>query len=174
MAIFVIGYMACGKTTFGRALAKALGRDFIDLDFYIEQRFHASIRDIFANRGEDAFRQMEKNMLREVGEIENVVIACGGGTPCFNSNMDYMLAVGRVIFLEASPQRIVQRLIINRSRRPLLADVPEEELLAQVNDGLSSREQYYSRAHIHFNGNQLENRHQIDNTISEFLSQYDI
>lgn len=87
--IFIIGMPASGKTTFGRALARRLGREFIDLDFCITQRFRASVAEIFARDGEEAFRRREAAMLREVGEMEDVVVACGGGTPCFSSNMEY-------------------------------------------------------------------------------------
>ena len=119
--IFIIGYMACGKTTLGRALARRLGREFIDLDFYIEQRFRRSISQIFATDGEEAFRSAEHAMLAEVGEMQDVVIACGGGTPCFHGNMDFMLSRGTVIYLDTSVDRIVERLTRNRSRRPLMA-----------------------------------------------------
>jgi len=77
--IFIIGMPASGKTTFGRALARRLGREFIDLDFCITQRFRASVAEIFARDGEEAFRRREAAMLREVGEMEDVVVACGGG-----------------------------------------------------------------------------------------------
>lgn len=170
--IFIIGYMACGKTTFGKALARATGRDFIDLDFYIEQRFRKSISAIFNQAGEDDFRRKEAAMLREVGEFENVVIACGGGTPCFNENIDYMLARGTVIFLEASPARILQRLEINNKRRPLMAGKTSEEMRAEIEKGLASRLPYYSRAHIRHCGDLLEDRRQIDKTLSEFLDIY--
>ncbi len=80
--IFLIGYMGCGKSTLGRALANATGLEFIDLDHYIDQRFHATIAEIFAARGEDGFRRVEQAMLREVCEFSDVVIACGCGTPC--------------------------------------------------------------------------------------------
>lgn len=83
MRIFLTGYMASGKTTLGKAYAKACGLSFIDLDWYIEERMHSTIRDIFATRGEDGFRQLERKMLLEVAEFENVIVACGGGTPCF-------------------------------------------------------------------------------------------
>lgn len=169
MAIFVIGYMACGKTTFGRALARELGMEFIDMDFRIEQRFHTTIMDIFRQKGEESFRRMETAMLHEIGEIENCVISCGGGTPCFNGNMDYMLSVGPVIWLKASPERIVERLQINRSRRPLMREVEESELLEKVRTGLAEREPWYKRANIHFNSDRLENRRQISNTIEEFI-----
>lgn len=119
--IFIIGYMACGKTTFGKALAKAKGWEFIDLDFYIEQRFRMPITRIFAEKGEREFRRMESAMLREVGEFENVVVACGGGTPCFMGNMEYMNGRGLTVWLEATVERTVARLLVNNSRRPLMA-----------------------------------------------------
>lgn len=168
--IFIVGYMACGKTTFGRALARTAGRDFIDLDFYIEQRFRKSIREIFAERGEEAFRRMEASMLREVGEFENVIISCGGGTPCFLDNMDYMLERGTVVFLEATPQRITERIIANSSRRPLMAGKSPEEIAEAVNAGLASRMCHYTRAHITFPGDELEDRRQIAASVTRFLS----
>jgi len=167
--LFIIGYMACGKTTFGRALARATGREFIDLDFYIEQRFRMTISRIFAEKGEEEFRRMESAMLREAGEFENTIIACGGGTPCFNGNMDWMLANGTTIFLEASTERIAQRLIANSTRRPLMAGKSSEEIRAAIAEGLAARLPHYSRAAIRFSGNALENRGQIDSTVAEFL-----
>lgn len=167
--LFIIGYMACGKTTFAKALAQSINRDFIDLDFYIEQRFRSSINKIFSERGETEFRRMESAMLREVSEFENVIIACGGGTPCFNQNMDYMLETGCVVFLEASTERILQRLIINNSRRPLMAGKSEEEMRTTIIEGLNQRLQFYRRANISFSGEKLEDKEQIDNTICRFL-----
>lgn len=170
--LFILGYMACGKTTFGRALARATGREFIDLDFYIEQRFHKSIPEIFAERGENEFRRMESAMLREVGEFENVIIACGGGTPCFNGNMDYMLGQGTTLFLEASEERIISRLLINSSRRPLMAGKKPDEIRRSVRDGLAERMPFYTRAHIRFSGEELEDRNQISLSVSNFLASY--
>lgn len=170
--LFILGYMACGKTTFGRALARATGREFIDLDFYIEQRFHKSIPEIFAERGENEFRRMESAMLREVGEFENVIIACGGGTPCFNGNMDYMLRQGTTLFLEASEERIISRLLINSSRRPLMAGKKPDEIRRSVRDGLAERMPFYTRAHIRFSGEELEDRNQISLSVSNFLASY--
>lgn len=81
--IILIGYMCAGKTTVGKRLAKALGRTFYDLDWYVEERYHKRVSDIFATEGEAAFRDMERRMLHEVAEFQDVVLACGGGTPCF-------------------------------------------------------------------------------------------
>lgn len=167
--VFVIGYMACGKTTFGKALATETNRTFIDLDFYIEQRFHTSISDIFAAEGEESFRRKESAMLREVGEFENVIISCGGGTPCFGDNMDYMLSRGLVIFLEASEDTIIRRLSINSSRRPLMAHKSKEEMRSAVKAGLAARLQVYSRAHIRFSGDRLENKLEIDQSVISFM-----
>ena len=97
--IILIGYMGAGKTTVGRQLAKELGLQFYDLDWYIETRHHTTVTQIFAERGEDAFRRIERAMLHEVAEFEDVVISCGGGTPCFFDNMDYLNRQGQVVYL---------------------------------------------------------------------------
>ncbi|MBD5222925.1 MAG: shikimate kinase [Bacteroidales bacterium] len=170
--IFIIGYMGCGKTTFGHALATATGRQFIDLDFYIEQRFHRSITEIFASDGESHFRKLERAMLHEVADFENSIIACGGGTPCFFDNIDYMLERGTVVFLEASTERIVERITINNARRPLMAGKTKGEIRETVDKGLSSRLNYYRKAHIIHCGDNLEDRNQISETISAFLKQH--
>lgn len=162
--------MACGKTTLGRALAKTLCREFIDLDFYIEQRFRTTIRQIFATKGEEEFRRMECEMLREVGEMQDVVIACGGGTPCFHGNMDYMLSRGTTIYLETAESRILERLLRNRARRPLMAEKKEEELTAEIHAGLTARLPHYTRAAICHCGEQLESRRQISDTIADLLA----
>ncbi len=170
--MFLIGYMASGKTTFGRALARKLGVEFIDLDFYIEQRFRKSIPEIFAAEGEEAFRRMESSMLHEVGEFDDVIIACGGGTPCFFDNMDYMLSRGKVVLLEATPERLLERLLLKPSKRPLVKDKTPDEIRAVIEAGLAAREPYYSRAHIRFSGEQLEDRRQIDATVTRFLTDH--
>lgn len=170
--MFIVGYMACGKTTFGRALAKHTGAEFIDLDFYIEQRFRKSINEIFAEKGEEEFRRLEAAMLREVGEFENVIISCGGGTPCFHDNMDYMLSRGDVIWLQTSTERITKRLIINSSRRPLMRGKTPEEIRKAVEEGLKNRECHYSRANIHFSGENLEDKRQIYDTVAVFMERF--
>ena len=90
--IFLLGFMGAGKTTLGRALSNELKLSFCDLDLYIEQRFRKSVSEIFAQKGEQTFREIEKAMLHEVGEFEDIVISCGGSTPLFFDNMDYIVS----------------------------------------------------------------------------------
>lgn len=116
--------MGCGKSTLARALAKYTGLQFIDLDNYIERRFMANVRDIFARYGEERFRDMEHRMLLEVADFENVIIACGGGTPCFHNNMEIINTHGTSIWLQASDSILHHRLVRGRHKRPLLAEKP--------------------------------------------------
>ncbi len=167
--IFLIGYMASGKTTLGRALAREMGVEFIDLDFYIEQRFRAPISRLFAERGEEWFRRIEGNMLREVGEMEDVVISCGGGTPCFGENMEYMQDRGTTVWVDTTVDCIVRRLLVAKVRRPLTEGKTPEELKEFVEKHLTSRLPYYQAARIHFQGDQLETRAQIARTVSHLL-----
>lgn len=169
--LFLIGYMGCGKTTLGRALGRATGRAFYDLDFCIEQRFRCTVGQLFAARGESGFRAVEAAMLREVGEYDGAVIACGGGTPCFGDNMDYMLGRGDVVWLRADPARICSRLAESRSRRPLLAGLDDGELMAYVARHMSEREPFYSRAHRVFDSTELEDRRQIARAVRRFMAQ---
>ncbi len=144
--IILIGYMGAGKTTVGKALSKELGITFYDLDWYIESRMRKTVAQIFAERGEEGFRKIEHNMLHEVAEFENVIISCGGGTPCFFDNMDYMNQQGQVVWLKADPEVLYRHLLMARVERPLLKDKGREELLVFIREQLEQREPYYSQA----------------------------
>ena len=130
--IILIGYMGSGKTTVGRALAKALGLQFYDLDWYIESRRRKTVAQIFAERGEEGFREIERNMLHEVAEFENIVLSCGGGTPCFFDNIDYLNQQGDVIWLKASPEVLYKHLLMGKTERPLLKGKSSEELVSFI------------------------------------------
>jgi len=145
-AIILIGYMCVGKTTIGKELAKRRGQMFYDLDWYIEERFRKRVPQIFAEEGEEAFRKKERNMLHEVAEFENVVVSCGGGTPCFFDNIDYMNQAAEVIYLKASPETILSHLKISKGKRPLLEGMTPEELQTFVTDQIQTREDFYLRA----------------------------
>ncbi|MDE5874130.1 MAG: shikimate kinase [Muribaculaceae bacterium] len=168
--LFIIGYMGSGKTTFGKALASATGLTFIDLDFYIEQRFHATVSEIFAEHGEEGFRKIERDMLREVADFEDVIISCGGGTPCFFDNMDFMNSHGHTLWLQASRESLFSRLIRKREKRPLLAGHTDEEIREIIDNQLKAREPHYSKAAHTWKSDSLEDRRQIDDNIADFIS----
>lgn len=170
-AIFLTGYMASGKTTLGRALARELGLGFIDIDFFIEQRFHMKVSGIFASKGEAEFRRMEAAALREVGEMEDVVVSCGGGTPCFGDNMDWMNAHGVTVFLDAGVRRIAARVLAQPGKRPLLAGKTPDELEAHIAAHLAERMPFYSRARLRLDSDRLESRAQIADAVAELSRQ---
>jgi len=126
--IFLTGYMGAGKTTLGKAFAREMNVPFIDLDWYIEERFHKSIRELFVERGEASFRELERNMLHEVGEFEDVVVSTGGGTPCFFDNMEYMNGCGQTVFLDVHPDILFRRLRVAKQQRPILQGKTDEDL----------------------------------------------
>ena len=163
--IFLIGYMGAGKTTLGKAFARAMGLTFVDLDWYIEERYHKTVRQIFEERGEDGFRELEKRMLYETGEFEDVVISVGGGTPCFFDNMDYMNSVGQTVFLDVDVKVLFRRLKVAKQQRPLLANKTDEELMTFIIEALQKRLPFYSKAKYVFNGERLEDRRQIQQSV---------
>lgn len=146
--IFLIGYMGAGKTTAGKELANILNLDFIDLDLYIESRYHKSINQIFTEHGESKFREIESKLLKEVSDFENTVISTGGGTPCFFDNMQHMNNCGTTLYLKSSTKTLADRLFLNKDKRPLLKDKTEEELFIFVDENLAKREPFYSQAKL--------------------------
>lgn len=145
-SIIIIGYMGAGKTTVGKALAKELGVMFYDLDWYIESRMRKTVKQIFDEIGEEGFRKIERNMLHEVAEFENVVVSCGGGTPCFFDNMDYMNQLGETIYLKASPETLHTHLKMGKGVRPLLLNKTPEEVEIFIREQLKLRETFYNKA----------------------------
>ena len=139
--------MGSGKTTVGKALAKELGLQFYDLDWYIESRRRKTVPQLFAERGEDGFREIERNMLHEVAEFEDIVLSCGGGTPCFFDNMDYMNQQGEVIWLKADAEVLYKHLLMGKTERPLLKGKSPDELIAFIREQLEKREPFYAKAH---------------------------
>ena len=163
--IILMGYMGSGKTTVGRALAKDLNMPFYDLDWYIETRMRRTIKQIFDEKGEDGFRRIEHNMLHEVAEFENVVISCGGGTPCFYDNIDYMNSQAQVVYLKASPEVLYEHLQMGRRVRPLLLGKSPDEVRTFIVEQLAKREEFYSKANHTLNVDLLDNFTKIQTTI---------
>lgn len=159
--------MGSGKTTVGRALAKELDMPFYDLDWYIESRMRKKVSQIFAEQGEEGFRRIERNMLHEVAEFEDVVISCGGGTPCFFDNMDYMNAQSQVVWLKATPEVLHKHLLMGKGDRPLLKGKTPDELIAFIREQLQYREQFYSKARYTLDVSLMDNCEKIAITVSE-------
>ncbi|MBP3828091.1 MAG: shikimate kinase [Prevotella sp.] len=165
--IIIIGYMGAGKTTVGKALSKELGIPFYDLDWYIESRMRKTVAQLFAERGEENFRQIEYNMLHEVAEFEDVIISCGGGTPCFFDNINYMNEQGETIYLKATPEVLYGHLKMGKTVRPLLLGKTEDELLSYIGQQLSVRENYYNKAKHVLDVSLLDNYEKIKITVKE-------
>ncbi len=140
--------MGSGKSTVGKELAQTLNLQFIDLDSYIEERNFKTIPEIFASEGEDGFRKAEQKALHEVSEFENIVIATGGGAPCFFDNMDHIKKTGTSLYLEGSPRILAERLMNSKTERPLIKGKTEEELIAFIDETLAKRNNWYKRADV--------------------------
>ena len=163
--IFLIGYMGAGKTTVGKVLARQLGLSFIDLDHYIEGRYHKTVGQLFAGKGEEAFRDIERRMLREVAAFEDVLVSTGGGAPCFFDNMEYMRHRGVTIYLAASVQTLCRRLSHAKVKRPLVAGKTPEELYEYITEMLNRRESYYRQADYRFDADGYESLDSVDEAV---------
>jgi shikimate kinase len=168
--IILIGYMGSGKTTVGKALSKETGMMFYDLDWYIESRMRKTVSQIFAERGEEGFRKIEYNMLHEVAEFEDVIISCGGGTPCFFDNMDYLNQQGDVVYLKATPETLYKHLLMAKIERPLLKDKSPEELIAYITEHLKERAPFYEKARYTLDVNVLDNTDKIATSVERIKS----
>ena len=167
--IILIGYMGSGKTTVGRQLAKRLGLMFYDLDWYITNRMRRTVAQIFEESGEEGFRKIEHAMLHEVAEFEDVVLSCGGGTPCFFDNMDYLNRMGETVYLKASPEVLYAHLKMGKSVRPLLLNKTPEEVEAFVKEQLAQREPYYSKAKHALDVNVLDTYDKIKISVEKII-----
>ncbi|MDX9909219.1 MAG: shikimate kinase [Bacteroidales bacterium] len=147
MKIYLIGYMGSGKSTLGRRLAGHAGLQFIDMDHYIEQRNCKTIPQIFAQEGEEEFRKKERKALEEISAFSDVIIATGGGAPCFFDNIDFMNRTGITIFLNIDPDILASRLMRSKTERPLIKGKSKQELVQFIDETLKIRHKFYSRAH---------------------------
>ncbi|MEO1514123.1 MAG: shikimate kinase [Bacteroidota bacterium] len=165
MQIFLIGFMGAGKSHTGRRLAQSLGFVFVDLDQYIQQKAGKSISEIFAAEGEAYFRELERDCLKEQQE-ESLVVACGGGTPCFFDNMDWMNRQGITIFLDTHPSLILMRLQKGAAKRPLVAGKTREELQGYIEEKLAERRPFYEQASVSYQ------EHKPDQQVARGLSRH--
>lgn len=169
--IFLIGYMACGKTTLGHALSKTYDTEFIDLDDYIAERSGMTPAQWFAGPGEPAFRQAEYSAIAEIcdhAKGRSIIVATGGGTPCNGNAMELMLDRGTVVWLRASLKRTVARLLDADGQRPVVAGMDEAALLGFIPRHFEEREPWYSRAHAEFDSSFLDTQDEIDASVDAF------
>lgn len=159
--IFLIGYMGAGKTTLGKELAKQMNLSYIDLDHHIEQRYCQTVRKIFDEKGEDAFREIEKKVLEEVASFENIIISTGGGAPCFFDNMSLMKDTGLTVYLKATTDELIRRIELNKQARPVLQNRSAEELVSFIDEALKVRLPFYEQAHIHFDAEMMNTAEDI-------------
>ncbi len=148
--IYLVGFMGSGKSTVGRILAKKLDRKFVDIDTEIEKEQNKKIKDIFADKGEAYFRQLEKEKIEEFTKKKGCIVSTGGGLGADKNNMELMKKTGKVVWLDVDLEEILKR-CSNDKNRPLL-NQPIEDLKKLYNQ----RKEVYSLAHIHINtSNQL-------------------
>lgn len=138
--------MGSGKSYWGHIWALEEGYSFYDLDAEIEKVFELPVEEIFEKHGEDKFREMEKSHLRKFENQEKQLVSCGGGTPCFFDNLDWMKQHGTVIYLKASPEYILERVMDETEKRPLLKKVNSSELFFFIEKKLKEREPVYLQA----------------------------
>ena len=149
MKIFFIGFMGSGKTYWGRQLSQKLGIPFFDLDEQITSNENKSIAEIFASEGEEYFRMLEKDVLHIITEShESFVMACGGGTPCYFNNIEYMNQSGITVWIHTLLETLFRRLISEKEARPLIRELSNEQLKDYIVKKFSDRKIYYEQADV--------------------------
>ncbi len=158
MRIYLIGYMASGKSNLGQQLAQAMGYGFVDLDYLFEERYRISVLDFFEKYDEVSFRKIEQVLLYETLTLKNTVISTGGGTPCFFENMNFIRDAGVSVYLHWELKPLIVRLRAVKVKRPLLKNIGADELEIRVKAHLEQREPFYRRADYLFEaeGNTIE------------------
>ena len=151
--IFLVGFMASGKTTLGRFLAKELKTEFVDSDEAISKLSGISIDEIFKDKGEVYFRNLERDFIQNFTPNEKIsVVATGGGMPCYNHMMDVLNTKGITVYIKTSSQTIFNRLLANQNHRPLIKGMERAQLRKFIDHTLNEREPIYAQSKIVANG----------------------
>ena len=149
MKIYLIGFMGSGKTHWGRLLSQKLGIPFFDLDEQVADHTGKSIAEIFESEGEERFRLMEKDALHIITEShESFVMACGGGSPCYFNNIDYMNQAGATVWINTPLDILFDRLMLEKEKRPLIKNLTDEQLKNFISKKFADRRIYYEQAGI--------------------------
>lgn len=156
MKIFLIGYMGCGKSRWGKIVAGHYGFRFIDMDTLIEEREKLSVPEIFAKYEESGFREKEHEALQSISDVENIIVATGGGAPCFNNNMEEMNRLGTTLFIECSPKLLRERITDSDTERPLVKNFSQDDLLNYIVRHLQNRIPFYEQSHYKLVSGNLE------------------
>ncbi|MBF8151303.1 AAA family ATPase [Winogradskyella sp. F6397] len=173
MIIILIGYMGSGKSTLGKELATRLNSSFLDLDDYISEKESASIPELFKTKGEIYFRKKETEYLNELlNTSEDLVLALGGGTPCFGNNMDLLTGNTNLIsfYLKLSIPLLVKRLFKERENRPLISHISTEaELLEFIGKHLFERIPYYSKSQFTLNTDNKTQQEILEDLVAHLI-----
>ncbi len=149
MKVFLIGFMGSGKSHWGRLLSEKLGIRFFDLDEQVVEQAGKPVTEIFASAGEEAFRQLEKEVLHIITEShDSFIMATGGGTPCYFNNIDYMNDAGTTVWINTSPDVLFDRLVKQKDKRPLIRDIPDTQLQHFIAKKMADRRIYYEQAQL--------------------------
>jgi shikimate kinase len=166
MKIFLIGFMGSGKTYWGRLLSQKLGIPFFDLDEQVTEQAGKTIVEIFAEEGEEQFRLQEKGVLHIITEShDGFVMACGGGTPCYFNNIEYMNQAGTTVWINTPSDILFSRLIKEKDKRPLIKSLLDEQLKTFINKKFADRKIYYDQADVTVDDEPL----QLDQLIQKIL-----
>lgn len=146
--IILLGYMGCGKSTIAKTLSKNIGIPFVDLDEYIEKKTNLSINSIFEKHGEVYFRKLEHESFKELlSSADRFIIGLGGGTPCYANNHELLIGENVLsVYLKASIETLFDRLSVNKSKRPLIANKSDVEMKEFIAMHLFERSFYYNKA----------------------------
>ncbi len=169
MRVFLVGFMSAGKTTLGYQLARSLNMRFTDLDQLITRQLQKPIDALFAEHGEDGFREIEKNALHSTFKTPELVLATGGGTPCFFDNMDYMIKNGLAFYLKLPREIIIKRLLKSVKERPLVSGKSYEELETIVHDLYETRKKFYEKAQYSVDASNKNALHYIVRILSGYM-----
>lgn len=165
--IFLIGMMGTGKSYWAQRISAAENMDWTDLDAQIEKDASMTIKEIFATEGEKCFRDRERDVLHKMENFSNIVIATGGGTPCFHDNMQWMNQHGITIWIDEPVETLVERLKKEKAHRPLIKDLSDEALHHFLSGKLAERSEFYAQSQYHLQGANISDR-----SFAEILQQH--
>lgn len=171
MRIFLVGYMGAGKSAIGVRLARMLNLQFFDLDSEVESRYKMSIPSIFDKYDEACFRKLESTVLRTFSANDNFVLSCGGGTPCFNDNMDFMNSLGTTVYIKLPAKGLAVRIKNSVKKRPLADGKSEDDLAQYVEAMLKHRDQFYSMAKLTVEAAGVDKDHLVEMIVKALSEQ---